>query len=144
MTIHSAISRFIFIHDDPGFYSPPLSNHMMRSFFFSCAVLCATGLVGALPSAVSPDSLGYKHPMGKRQESYLTADVQQPLGGDCTISDVRFSARYERSPTERNQDRIASSSDGPILTGKWKKMGDCPSKQVQIQEFKYDYLRFST
>ena len=49
--------------------------------------------------------------------------------------------------TERKQDRIASSStdvsNAPLLTGKWKKMGDCPPKQVQIQEFKYEYLRFS-
>ncbi|MCJ1423535.1 hypothetical protein MMC29_001419 [Sticta canariensis] len=103
----------------------------MRSFFFSCAVLCAIGLVGALPSAISPDSLEDKHPIGKRQDSYLTADVQQPLDGDCVISD----------------DRTASSStdvsNAPLLTGKWKKMGDCPSKQVQIQEFKYEYLRFN-
>lgn len=142
----------------------------MRFFFFSCAVLCATQLVGALPSAISPDSLEDKHPIGKRQDSYLTADVQQPLNGECTYSDVSFFGLLWALATERNQDRIASSSSGASnatsltgkwsedritssstgvsnaasLTGKWKKMGDCSSKQVQIQDFSYDYLQFST
>ena len=90
-------------HDEPGFYSPQLSNHMMRSFFFSCAMLCATGLVRALPSAIFLDSLEDKHPIGKRQDSYLTADVQQPLDGDCVISDVGFSACCELSPLNANR-----------------------------------------
>lgn len=120
--------------------------HIMRSFFLSCAVLCIIRLVGALPSALSTHPLDDKRLLENRQSAFPTVDINEPLplDGVCTYSDVRSCNLLRALATDHGQDRTATSSTivgkTPSLTGKWKKMGDCPHNRVQIKDFGLDHL----